>query len=111
MRKQLKHKFYGILILGILFCGSCNRRLYNSNLRHDNMKRTYILYKPAKLPVNAPLVFVLHSYGRYAKNHLQSLQLTNIADNNKFAVCYPQETLDTFIFSLYSLGVIPVNFL
>jgi polyhydroxybutyrate depolymerase len=40
------------------------------------------------------LVFVLHSYGRYAKDHMQSLQLDSIAEINKFVVCYPQGTLD-----------------
>ena len=37
---------------------------------------------------------MLHSYGRYAKNHKESLELDSIAEANKFVVCYPQGTLD-----------------
>lgn len=94
IKKKLTLEFLCIFTFGILFYSSCNRPLYNSTFYYDNLDRTYVLYKPVNLPENAPLVFVLHSYGRYAKDHMQSLQLDSIAAINKFVVCYPQGTLD-----------------
>ena len=92
MKHQLK------IILTLILCPllyyACNKRLYTSTFHHNNIDREYVLYIPEKLPENAPLVFVLHSYGRYAKDHMQSLQLDSLAEVHKFAVCYPQGTLD-----------------
>ncbi|SFR51676.1 alpha/beta hydrolase family esterase [Maribacter stanieri] len=86
------------IILTLIMCPllyySCNKRLYTSTFHHNKIDREYFLYIPEKLPENAPLVFVLHSYGRYAKDHMQSLQLDSLAEVHKFAVCYPQGTLD-----------------
>ena len=94
IKDKLIIKFIYVFTFVILLLYSCKKRLYNSIFNHDNLDRTYVLYKPVNLPENAPLVFVLHSYGRYAKDHMQSLQFDNIAEINKFAVCYPQGTLD-----------------
>ena len=94
IKNKLTFKFLYVFAFVILLFYSCKKRLYNSIYNHDNLDRTYVLYKPVNLPENAPLVFVLHSYGRYAKDHMQSLQLDSIAEINKFMVCYPQGTLD-----------------
>lgn len=94
IKDKLIIKFIYVFTFVILLLYSCKKRLYNSIFNHDNLDRTYVLYKPVNLPENAPLVFVLHSYGRYAKDHMQSLQFDSIAEINKFAVCYPQGTLD-----------------
>ena len=92
MKHQLK------IVLTLIICPllyyACNKRLYTSTFHHNNVDREYVLYIPEKLPENAPLVFVLHSYGRYAKDHMKSLQLDSLAKVHKFAVCYPQGTLD-----------------
>lgn len=94
IKNKLIFNFFYVLSFVFLLFYSCNKHLYNFSYKHDNQDRTYVLYKPVNLPENAPLVFVLHSYGRYAKDHMQSLQLDSIAEINKFAVCYPQGTLD-----------------
>ncbi len=87
-------RFLITVVSVVIVHASCNDHTHNANFRHDDKDRTYVLYTPEGLPENAPLVFVLHSYGRYAKDHLQSLQLNDVADSNKFVVCYPQGTLD-----------------
>lgn len=94
INKNLELKFLSIFLFGFLFFSSCKRRINNSTFYHDSIERSYVLYKPFNLPENAPLVFVLHSYGRYAKDHMQSLQLDSLAEVNKFVVCYPQGILD-----------------
>ena len=94
MKNRQLLKIVLILILGPLLYYSCSSRLYTSTFHHNEIDREYVLYTPDNLPDNAPLIFVLHSYGRYARDHMNSLQLDSLAEVHKFAVCYPQGTLD-----------------
>ncbi|MCR8666316.1 prolyl oligopeptidase family serine peptidase [Aestuariibaculum sp. M13] len=92
--KQIKHiTLFSSFCLLLILC-SCKRHLYDFNYQHDSLNRTYQLYIPSNLSENAPLVFVLHAYGRFAKGHLESLELDSIAEKNNFIICYPQGTLD-----------------
>ena len=52
--------------------------------------RGYIFYKPDNLAANAPLVFVLHGFGGNAEWIKDYSRMNEIADQNGFAVCYPQ---------------------
>jgi poly(3-hydroxybutyrate) depolymerase len=56
---------------------------------HNDVKREYLLHVPQDLPVNSPLVFVLHGYRGDARD-LVELGMDDLADTNGFAVCYPQ---------------------
>lgn len=56
----------------------------------DGRKRLYYLHIPDKLPQNAPLVFTLHGYGGTAKSMMEYAKMNGVADQNGFAVCYPQ---------------------
>lgn len=56
----------------------------------DGRLRVYYLYLPEKLPENSPLVFVLHGYGGSAKEIIEYFGMNKVADENGFAVCYPQ---------------------
>ena len=60
--------------------------------RHKGMEREYILYRPAGLRENAPLVLVLHGYGGRAMK--SGAGMNRIADREGFAVCYPQGAVD-----------------
>lgn len=60
--------------------------------RHKGMEREYILYRPAGLKENAPLVLVLHGYGGRAMK--SGAGMNRIADREGFAVCYPQGAVD-----------------
>ena len=62
------------------------------SFRHRGMDREYILYLPASLRDNAPLVLVLHGYGGRAMQ--SGAGMNRIADREGFAVCYPQGAVD-----------------
>ena len=56
----------------------------------DDRQRIYYLHLPENLAVNAPLVFTLHGYGGDAKSMIMQAKMNELADENGFAVCYPQ---------------------
>lgn len=56
----------------------------------DGRDRIYYMYIPDSLPKNAPLIFVFHGYGGSAKSMIDYSRMNQVADNNRFAVCYPQ---------------------
>jgi polyhydroxybutyrate depolymerase len=61
---------------------------------HDGINRDYTLYVPEDLVDNAPLVFGLHGYSGNASGFMNYCGLNELADDNKFVVCYPQGTKD-----------------
>ena len=61
---------------------------------HDGIERDYILYLPNNLPDDAPLVFMLHGYSGSAYSMMNYCGMNEVADINKFAVCYPRGTKD-----------------
>jgi polyhydroxybutyrate depolymerase len=63
-------------------------------LHHDGMERAYHLHAGEDLPESAPLVVVMHGYGgngAWVREHLGWVEL---ADQEGFAVCFPEGTLD-----------------
>ncbi|HIA79557.1 MAG TPA: esterase [Candidatus Marinimicrobia bacterium] len=54
--------------------------------------RQYILHRPDGLQENSPLVFVLHGLGGSASGIREYSRMDKVADENGFAVCYPQGT-------------------
>jgi polyhydroxybutyrate depolymerase len=74
-----------------LFLGACSVFGQETlTYDHNGVDRTYILYRPANLPENAPLVFALHGYTGNAPLLMACSGTNLIADTAKFAVCYPQ---------------------
>lgn len=61
-------------------------------IRHDGMERVYWLYVPEGLEKGAPLVMVLHGYGGKAEGYRP--EMMTVAQENGFAVCYPQGAED-----------------
>ena len=59
-------------------------------LRHDGEFREYHYYQPAELEDNAPLVFVLHGYNANALDFMDWISMEELADEQGFAVVYPQ---------------------
>ena len=66
------------------------------NFLHDGLNRDYIYYAPTNLPVDAPLVFVAHGFTGSAQGMMSYSGMNAIADQNGFAVCYPQGTTDSW---------------
>ena len=90
--KLVKYIFLISIISFLLLSGCIN--LQYSTFNHDGLTRQYILYLPDNLPENAPLVFVLHGYTSNAQGIMAYTDMNRVADENGFAVCYPQGTLD-----------------
>lgn len=81
--------------MGLLLIISCEENdLGESEQPNILDNRDYILYKPVNLPANAPLVFVLHGYTSSAEIIEWYSGMNDLADENGFAVCYPQGTED-----------------
>ena len=56
--------------------------------------RDYLYYHPSDAPENCPLVFVYHGYTGDALSTMQYTGFNALADENGFAVCYPQGSFD-----------------
>ena len=65
-----------------------------SSIKIGGKQREYILHIPSNLPENSPLIFVIHGYTDNAENMMNTTGFNTIADENKFAVCYPQGITD-----------------
>ena len=74
------------------------------NFQHDNLNRDYIYYSPSNLPLDAPLVFVAHGYTQSAQGIMSFSAMNAIADQNGFAVCYPQGTTDNWGNNFWNVG-------
>jgi polyhydroxybutyrate depolymerase len=102
MQKIFNIKLWGLLLLVTSVFFSCKRddvkqdvketcvTLTNPNTFNQlGQVREYLLYLPANLPANSPLVFVLHGYTQNAEL-FYNIGFNKVADTAKFAVCYPQ---------------------
>ena len=76
-----------MLIIGLLACTQ------KQAFFHDGMEREYIVHLPEALPEQAPLVFFIHGYGGRARSY-SWLGMKQEADENGFAVVFPQGSLD-----------------
>ena len=71
---------------------------------HDGLNRKYILYIPTSLPIDAPLVFVGHGYGGSAQSIMNYSGMNSVADQNGFAVCYPEGIQDNWGQRFWNVG-------
>ena len=81
--------------------GSCISPLY---FNWDKKDREYLLYTPQNLENNAPLVFVFHGYSGSASGIMDYCGMNEVADENGFAVCYPQGTEDQYGNNFFNVG-------
>mgnify|MGYP001178714076 CR=1 FL=1 len=84
--------------------GYCSHVIEMSNFEHDGINRQYYFYKPENLAENAPLLFVLHGYTSNANSIMSYSNMNSIADQNGFAVCYPQGTSDNYNNNFWNVG-------
>ena len=71
---------------------------------HDGLNRDYIYYEPNNLQSGAPLVFVAHGFTGSAQGIMSYCGMNTIADQNGFAVCYPQGTSDNWGDNFWNVG-------
>ena len=91
-----------LLILLFFPCIGFGQQTFNFS--HNGLNRTYIYYAPANLPVDAPLVFVAHGFTGSAQGIMNYCGMNTIADQNGFAVCYPQGTTDSWGDNFWNVG-------
>ena len=71
---------------------------------HDGLNRDYIYYSPNNLALDAPLVSVAHGFTQSAQGIMSFSGMNAIADQNGFAVCYPQGTTDSWGNNFWNVG-------
>ena len=71
-----------------------NKEAEFKTFKHNDLTREYVLYKPPNLPDNAPLVFGLHGYGSHGIVLEAYSEMDTLAEENGFAVVYPQGAPD-----------------
>ena len=74
------------------------------NFQHDGLDREYIYYAPNNLALDAPLVFVAHGFTGTAQGIMSYSGMNAIANQNGFAVCYPQGTTDSWGNNFWNVG-------
>ncbi len=74
------------------------------NFLHDGLNRDYIYYSPNNLALDAPLVFVAHGFAQSAQGIMSFSGMNAIADQNGFAVCYPQGTTGSWGNNFWNVG-------
>jgi len=86
-------------------------RLCNDCIIYDynGIQREYIVHVPDNLPENAPLIFILHGSDGIAENYPGWFQMNEIADENGFAVAYPQGLPGLGAKSHWNAGLIGTN--
>ena len=95
-------KYYSIPLLFSLLFVQAQPELHQFS--HDGLSREYFLYIPDSLVADAPLLFVFHGYSGSASGIMNYSGLNQIADDNGFAVCYPQGLIDDWDYSFWNVG-------
>ena len=89
---SFQYKLISFYIFYLLNINAYAQELFNYN--YDGQNRSYYLFVPDSIQTGAPLVFVLHGYTGSAAGIMNYSGMNNIAENEKFVVCYPQGTMD-----------------
>ena len=85
--------------------GSCENEIVEFFEFNDSGElREYYLYIPSSIQDNAPLVFVLHGYSGSAGGIMGYSGMNEVAQENGFAVCYPQGLSDQSGYNFWNVG-------
>ncbi len=92
-----------IIIFPIIFCNTwAQPELHQYS--YGGFEREYYLYVPESIQSEAPLVFVFHGYTGSAAGIMDYSGFNAIADENGFAVCYPQGLTDNYGNTFFNVG-------
>ena len=91
-----------LLVLVPLFFVQAQPQLHSFFI--GGQERQYYLYLPDDLTEDAPLVFVLHGYSGDALGIMNYSGMNQVADDNGFAVCYPQGLSDDWDYNFWNVG-------
>ncbi|MFN8256533.1 MAG: PHB depolymerase family esterase [Bacteroidales bacterium] len=79
-------------------------KLQNLSFLSNGINREYLLYTPGHLKKDAPLLFAMHGYTGNAKEFMLDKGFNELADENGFAVCYPQGLTDSAGKTFWQVG-------
>jgi len=86
----MKKFFILLLCLPLIGFGQDGPFYFN----HDNIQREFYLHIPNNLPLNSPIVYVLHGWGGNGAQIMSNTAFNILSDQNNFAVCYPTALID-----------------
>lgn len=81
-----------ILVCVFVFTEVSAQKARKFTMKHGGMEREYWLYLPSDIKPDAPLVILLHGYKAKAEGYRP--EMMTVAEENGFALCYPQGALD-----------------
>ena len=80
------------LVCVFVFTEASAQEARKFTMKHGGMEREYWLYLPSDIKPDAPLVILLHGYKAKAEGYRP--EMMTVAEENGFALCYPQGALD-----------------
>ncbi len=78
--------------------------LEENTLFHQGLEREYLLYTPAAVRSEAPLVIVMHGYTSTMHAIASYVGMNELADEHGFLVAYPQGTQDSDGNNFFNVG-------
>lgn len=93
-----------IFTILLLLSNSINIISQIQSFIHDGIIRQYIYHEPANISPGAPLVVVMHGYSGSASGIKNYSGMNSVANQNGFAVCYPQGTSDDWSNNFWNVG-------
>ena len=103
MSKTLKRLPFLVLALLTLSTSACAQGGLQT-FEHDGLQRGYRFHAPADLSPGAPLVVVMHGYGGSSSSMQNGYGWTELADEEGFAVCFPEGTRDQWNSRFWNVG-------
>ncbi|MFT5071206.1 MAG: polyhydroxybutyrate depolymerase [Litorivivens sp.] len=94
------------VLLTLVISQASAQTTLSATFQHDGLTRDYILYLPANIQANAPLVFNLHGYTNFISSYMNYTEMDDAADANGFAVCFPQGSIDQLGITHWNSGII-----
>lgn len=88
-------KLYYFLIAFLLFCGQLSAQSLET-VNYNGQNHTMLVYAPAGLTENRPLVISLHGANQDAEYQKNQTNWNNCADSAKFVVVYPNALSNKF---------------
>ena len=80
------------LVCVFVFTEASAQEARKFTMKHGGMEREYWLYLPSDIKPDAPLVILLHGYKAKAEGYRP--EMMTVAEENGFALCYPQGAVD-----------------
>ena len=110
MRKRYRISTSILVYLLTIMLFSCNKtnkknsEISMEKFNYNGLDREYIYYAPDLLEEDAPLVVVLHGFTSNAENIMSYSDFNELADENNFAVVYPQGSIDKDSNTFWNVG-------